>query len=62
LDGFESLFAFNYISSFDDCNLLGSMEEVNFLKIIVCAFKKRQWLQNRLQIFESETLFDHLLL
>jgi len=37
MDGFEPWFAFDY-SSFDDCNLLGGMEEVNFLKIIICPF------------------------
>jgi len=31
------MISFDY-SSFDDCNLLGGMEEVSFLKIIVCAF------------------------
>jgi len=31
------MISFDY-SSFDDCKLLGDMEEVNVLKIIVCAF------------------------
>jgi len=26
-------------SSFDDCNLLGGMEEVKILMIIICAIK-----------------------
>jgi len=37
LGWFWTVICFDY-SSFDDCNLLGSMEEVNFLKIIMCAF------------------------
>jgi len=38
LDGFEPWFAFDY-TNFDGCNLLGGVEEVNFFKIITCAFK-----------------------